>query len=66
MAEFFVCSRCSTVDLVDIVYEDGLPPQQEDQLCHECKYGTWHFLFEKSTYRPEYDYVVNRPNQLGL
>ncbi|MBE0438150.1 MAG: hypothetical protein IBX57_00085 [Gammaproteobacteria bacterium] len=65
----FVCDVCGTVDSTDIAYPDGLmdggKPLTELK-CTECQTGTWHELFEKEAYRPEFDVVINRPSGIGL
>lgn len=67
MSRQFACTRCDSVDLINIAFlDDRLPAQPERQLCTQCQTGQWHGLFEKERYHPERDLVANRPSGLGL
>lgn len=69
--DLFVCDLCGAVDAVDLAYADRPRPAHTDDkhpewLCTCCQSGKWHNLFDKRTYRPEFDLVINRPNGVGL
>jgi hypothetical protein len=66
--ELFVCDLCNCIDIVELAYpSDSLPhtPNKEWH-CTKCQTGEWHELFAYEEYYSKLDYVVNRPNGLGL
>lgn len=67
--DLFCCDKCGTVDAVELAYpsgtlEEGKP--RSEWLCSQCLTGEWHGFFDAEKYRPGFDIVINRPNDIGL
>lgn len=56
--DLFVCDNCDHVDSALIT-----PVENNRHLCHQCKEGTWHHMFQYERYDPSVHHsVINRIN----
>jgi len=62
----FACTKCQTLDVMEVAYRSGEFPTSGQLLCTRCQGRPWHGMFPQEKVDVQRDLTANTPTGIGL